>query len=109
MATSRSTSKSFHAHGCKTCRTRYMDNCNNRGVNDLCTACRGTGVPWQLLIDNAAPRPCCEEDSRPVPKDKAGTSDLHRRYQLAGDAPWFLCNTCARTQIYDPRIRKGKK
>lgn len=87
--------KTVHTHGCRRCRTRYEDNCVTPKQNALCVACRG-GRAFQLLVDGAKPRPCCVATSRLVTKDEL------RRYSLAGEASWWICGTCKRTQIYRP-------
>lgn len=46
------------------------------------------------LILGAYPRDCCYTDCRQPTKDEI------RRYDLAGDAPWFICNNCKLTHPY---------
>jgi hypothetical protein len=57
--------------------------------------CRG-GRPWQLLIDNAAPRPCCVTSSRLADKRD------REIYHLAGRANWHICRECRRTHPFRP-------
>lgn len=87
--------KTVHWHGCRRCRTRYEDTCATPKENELCSACRG-GIPFQLLVDNAKPRECCAGTSRLVTKEE------QKRYTLAGEASWWICQKCSRTQIYRP-------
>lgn len=84
-----------HAHGCRSCKTRYEDSCSTPERNGKCPACNG-GKPWQLLIDNRKPKDCCRDTSRLANKAEVAA------YSLGGDTPWFICRTCARTQVYDP-------
>ncbi len=86
----------YHAHGCRRCRTRYQDACTTPDQDTLCDACRGL-KPWQLLIDNAAPHPCCTTNARLVLTAEKAI------YRLAGGWLWFICKTCARTHPFDPR------
>lgn len=88
--------KTVHRHGCRRCRIPYEDTCKTPKQNELCTGCRG-GIPWLLLIDNARPRQCCVDTSRLVTKDEL------KRYTLAGEASWWICATCKRTQIFKPK------
>lgn len=90
--------RTYHAHGCRQCRTRYQDNCEQHGEDDLCPKCSGL-APSQLLIDNAAPHDCCYARSRLATKDERKT------YHLAGRSNWFLCIACGRTHPTRP-IRK---
>jgi hypothetical protein len=92
----RSLKGSYHAHGCVRCGTRYQDACESHQVDALCTTCRG-GRAWQLLIDNAAPHPCCHQHARLVTKDEK------QIYRLGGTRLWFICSSCARTHPYNPR------
>lgn len=87
--------KAWHAHGCRRCRTRYVDACATRTEDGLCNPCRGL-QPWQLLIDNAAPHDCCYRDSRLATKDER---DL---YSLAGRSNWHICAACKRTHPFKP-------
>lgn len=90
------TTKTYHHHGCRQCRTRYSDNCADRGEDDLCTGCRG-GIPSQLLIDSAAPKACCYAGAR------LATRDERKTYALAGRSNWFICPTCKRTHPTRPK------
>lgn len=87
---------SLHAHGCARCCTRYTDACETHQIDGLCTACRG-GLPWQFLIDSAAPHDCCRERARLV------TRDERLIYRLGGTRLWFICSACARTHPFNPR------
>ncbi len=86
----------LHAHGCVRCTTRYTDACQTHLEDGLCTACQG-GIPWQALIDSAAPHACCQVNSRLVTRDEKAI------YKLAGTRLWFICSTCARTHPFNPR------
>ncbi len=87
--------KALHAHGCRKCRIRYTDTCVTRTEDGLCAACRG-GQPWQLLIDNAAPRACCVATCRLADKRDRET------YALAGRSNWHICGKCRRTHPFKP-------
>lgn len=91
----RKTAGSLHAHGCRRCRTRYQDACLSPEADARCTSCNG-GRAWQLLIDNANPRPCCQQA-------RLATKEERERYRLAGQQLWFICLTCARTHPFDPK------
>lgn len=91
--------KALHAHGCRRCRTRYVDACATRAEDDLCTTCRG-GRGWALLIDNAAPHDCCRVNSR------LATKDERVLYALAGRSNWHLCTTCKRTHPFRPTVKE---
>lgn len=82
-------------HACRGCGLRYIDGCDEIGEDGLCIRCRG-GRPWQLLIDNAAPRECCLR-ARLVTKDERKT------YRLAGRANWLICPLCKRTFGHKPQ------
>lgn len=91
----------WHAHGCTRCHLKYQDTCDTPQTNGLCTKCR-TGRGWELLIDNARPKDCCRLECRRVTsKQEIAT------YRLRGDAPWFICTTCARQHPYDNPSLQG--
>lgn len=92
-------SKLLHAHGCRQCRARYVDACTTRDEDHLCIECRG-GIPWRLLIANAAPRPCC------VTHGRLATKDEKKTYALAGRSNWFICPTCKRTHPTRPALKE---
>lgn len=95
MAEKRASSKKeLHAHGCRRCRTRYMDACASRTEDDLCITCRG-GLAWQLLIDHRAPHACCIA-ARLVTRQERDT------YSLAGRSNWHICPVCKRTHPFKP-------
>lgn len=86
----------MHWHACTRCRrVQYDDNCTEPDIDRLCMRCRG-GRPWQLLLQNRAPRTCCREVSR------LATKDEKKSYSLAGSGRWWICQACARTQPFNP-------
>jgi hypothetical protein len=87
--------KTWHVHACRACGIRYVDGCDQINEDDRCTGCRG-GRPWQLLIDNAAPRECCL-------RSRLATKDERKTYRLAGRSNWHICPVCKRTQGHKPR------
>jgi len=86
--------RELHAHGCRQCRTRYMDVCQARDEDDLCLACRG-GTPSQLLINGRAPHACCLAS-------RLATKEEKKTYDLAGRSNWHICPACSRTHPYKP-------
>lgn len=84
----------YHAHGCRRCRVRYADACDERRDDDLCTSCRG-GIPQ--LLNSYTPRDCCYATSRLVTKDERTS------YALAGRSNWHICATCKRTHPAKPQ------
>jgi hypothetical protein len=93
--------KESHAHGCRRCRTRYVDTCRNKAEDGLCINCRG-GMAWQLLIDNRAPHRCCI-DSRLATKAEKET------YSLAGRSNWHICPHCRRTHPFKVTHKEIRK
>lgn len=89
MAT-RATSTGVHAHGCRSCRGRYEDTCDEPNSNGTCRTCTGSR-PWALLVANRLPRDCCRLHSRLASKDELKT------YRLSSGCDWFRCSVCART------------
>lgn len=98
MAT-RSGTKTVHAHGCPTCRSRYEDNCEDRTTDEQCSWCRaGRSMEERgIHYHNRQPKDCCRQDSRIATKEEI------KSYTLAGASTWYICKTCARTHPTKPR------
>ena len=86
-----------HAHGCSNgkCLTYYEDACEDKGTNGLCSKCR-MGHCWELLVENRRPKDCCLYDSKKATKEEI------KLYRLSGNATWWHCSFCARSQIFEP-------
>jgi hypothetical protein len=85
-----------HAHGCTQCGWRYMDSCQEKTTDGLCSHCR-TGQPYGQEAENRRPRPCC-----PLYVKLVVEAEIKIRYRLGGACTWWMCQHCYRTHPFKP-------